>query len=337
MDGADSLNTASADHQDWLPSFNIKFDLTDEFLVRFAWSRAMARPDIGNMKNYVGIGGTLPSQNDANDPLWVKNASGEIVGANVAYTGGAQNPYLSPITADQWDLSLEYYFADVGSLTLTYFDKQFDDYIQFGTYFRELTNNGETKTAEIRGPMNADGAALKGFEIAFQRFFDFLPAPFDGLGVQANYTHIDNDGIDNTGTTEVGSGDQVTGQAPDQVTVDRLEGLSDESYTVIGMYEKGDWAARLAYSWRSEYLVTAIDCCVAYPIWQDDYGQLDGSIRWRMSDTMELMLSGSNLLNEETVLTQQVTNAEDGGLRLPNAWFQNDRRYTLSFRFFSAN
>lgn len=337
MDGADELNTAEAEHEDWLPSFNIKFDLTEEWLVRFAWSRAMARPDIGNMKNYVGLSGTLPDANDANDPLWIKDANGQITGANVRYSGGTQNPFLSPIIADQYDIAVEYYFADVGSLTLTYFDKEFDDYIQFGTFYRDLTNNGETKTAEIRGPLNSEGAGLKGFEIAFQRFFDFLPEPFDGLGVQANYTKIDNDGITNTGTTEVGSGDQVTGQAPDQVVVDRLEGLSDDSYTLIGMYEKGDWAARLAWSWRSEYLVTAIDCCVAYPIWQDDYGQLDGSLRWRLSDTMEFMLSGSNLTNEETVLTQQVTNAEDGGLRLPNAWFQNDRRYTLSFRYFNSN
>ena len=86
-----------------------------------------------------------------------------------------------------------------------------------------------------------------------------------------------------------------------------------------------------------KFMVTAVDCCVVYPVWQDDYGQLDGSVRWRINDTMELMLSGSNLTNEETVLTQQVEHSDNGGLRLPNAWFQNDRRYTLSFRYFSAN
>ena len=127
----------------------------------------------------------------------------------------------------------------------------------------------------------------------------------------------------------------ITGQAPDQVSTNVLEGLSDDSYTVIGMYEKGDWSARLAYSWRSEYMVTAVDCCVAVPIWNEDYGQLDGSLRWRVTDSIELGISGSNLTNSETVLRQQVENYEDGGLTLPNAWFQNDRRYTLTFRYFN--
>lgn len=335
MNGASQLSEVDVDHEHWLPSFNIKFEFNDEWLLRFAWSKAMARPDIGNMKNYLGLGEGIPSQDNANDPRWIRDGSGEIVGADISYSGGAQNPYLEPIIANQYDISLEYYFADVGSLTMAVFHKKFEDYIQFGKFFREVTNNGVTQVAEVDGPLNGDGAEIRGFEIAYQGFFDFLPAPFDGLGIQANYTYIDNKGITNTGTTEVGSGTDITGQAPDQVSVNKLEGLSDNSATVIGMYEKGRWSARLAYSWRSEYLVTAIDCCVAYPIWNDDYGQLDGSIRWNVTDNIELALSGSNLLNSETKLEQQLGNYEDGGFTLPNAWFQNDRRFTLSFRYFN--
>lgn len=334
MNGADELNTTSKDHEHWLPSFNIKFEFTDEWLLRFAASKAIARPDIGNMRNYVGIGAQLPDENDANDPLWIKDGSGTITGANVRYTGSAQNPFLAPVTAVQYDLSLEYYFADVGSFALTLFDKSFDDYIQFGTYNREVTNNGVTRVAEIRGPLNGEGAGLNGYELAFQRFFDFLPGFWSDFGVQLNYTHINNDGITNSNVTNVGgTGTTITGQAPDVIGVNRLEGLSDDSYTAILMYENDAISARLAYSWRSEYMVTAIDCCVAYPIWNNDYGQVDGSIAWHINDNFEIHLQGSNLTNEETVLTQQVSNAEDGGLRLPNAWFQNDRRYTIGVRY----
>ena len=75
------------------------------------------------------------------------------------------------------------------------------------------------------------------------------------------------------------------------------------------------------------------DIVIAYPVWNEDYGSLDASIRYTFNDNWEFMLSGSNLTNEETVLRQQVTNSSDGGQLLPNAWFQNDRRYTLSFRY----
>jgi outer membrane receptor protein involved in Fe transport len=80
-------------------------------------------------------------------------------------------------------------------------------------------------------------------------------------------------------------------------------------------------------------MVTAIDCCVSYPIWNAATGQLDGSIRYNATDNIEISFQASNILSEETVLEQQVENTEDGGLRLPNAWFQNDRRYTLGVRF----
>ncbi|WGL18385.1 TonB-dependent receptor [Microbulbifer bruguierae] len=334
MNGASQTGSSKKTHHNLLPSFNIKFDLTEEVLLRFAASKAMARPDIGNLRYYTGIGETLPDTDNPGDPLWVKNAEGEIVGANVRYTSGAQNPYLSPIEATQFDLALEYYFADVGSMTLTLFHKQFDNYIQIGNQNVEFTNNGVTRTVEVNRPLNGDGAEIKGFEFAFQRFFDFLPEPFNGLGVQANYTFIDNQGITNTGVQAQGAeSTTVTAQAPDTISVNRLEGLSDNAYNLVGMYEYGDWQARLAYSWRDEYMVTAIDCCVAYPVWTEAFGSLDGSVAYSLTDNLDIAFQASNLLNEETVMTQQVSNVEDGGTRMPNSWFINDRRYTLGLRF----
>ncbi len=331
---ADALSTVKETHEHALPSFNIKFDLNDEWLVRFAASRAMSRPDVGNLRNYIGIGAQLPDSDNPNDPLWVKDSNGTIVGANVRYTAGGQNPYLKPVIADQFDITLEHYFADVGSFSAAVFYKKFTDYIQFGTYYREETNNGVTRQIEVRGPLNGEGASIKGFELAYQTFFDKLPEPFNGLGVQANYTYIDNTGIKNSNVPSTGAeGTNVTAQSPTAIEVDALEGLSEQSYNIVGMYEKGPLALRLAYNWRSEFLVTAIDCCVAYSIWNQDEGYLDGSIRYKLTDNLELSLQGSNLLNTETVLEQQVRDASEGGLRLPNAWFQNDRRVTMGIRF----
>lgn len=322
---------AVVEHTNVLPSFNLKLDMTDEWVLRFALSKAMARPDMGNLKNYTGIGKTLPTTDSAENPLWVKDVDGNIVEADARYSGSAQNAYLEPIVALQSDISLEWYFDDVGYVTLAVFAKDFENYIQHTTLNETYTNNGYTQTAEIRRPVNGDGAKISGFEFAFQRYFDFLPAPFDGFGVQANYTYINNQGIENTNTSNVGDGStDVEAAAPDQVAVDQLEGLSEDSYNLVALYEKDKFAARLAYSWRSEYLVTAIDCCVLMPMWQQDYGQLDGSISYELNDNITVRFQGSNLTNEETVLRQQTTNAEDGALTMPGSWFQNDRRYTLT-------
>jgi len=334
MNGASILSTTDVTHRNLLPSLNLKLDLTDEWLLRLALSRAMARPDIGNLRNYIGVTKSLPSTTTADDPLWIKDSSGTIIGANVGYKADAQNPELKPILADQVDLSLEYYFAKVGSFTVTAFAKQFKDYIQIGKYYADITNNGITRNVEVRAPLNGDGAKISGFEVAFQRFFDFMPAPYDGLGVQANYTYVKNDGIANTNVTSTGAGaTTIQGQAPDAIQVDMLEGLSKNAYNIVFMYEKDAVAARIAYNWRSAYMVTAVDCCVAVPIWNDAYGQLDASIKYKFNDNFTIALQASNLLNEKTKLTQQIEDSSAGGQKMPNAWFQNDVRYTLGLRF----
>jgi iron complex outermembrane receptor protein len=328
-------STAETDVNTWLPSFNIKFDLTDKLLVRFGASRALARPDMGYLKNYTSVGITYPSTTDASDPRWIKDSSGVIVGMNPTYTASSQNPFLEPTTADQYDITLEDYFSDVGSLSLALFYKKFNNYIQYGSYNRDLTLNGSTHTVEVKGPIQGDGAKISGFEVAFQRYFDFFPAPFDGLGVQANYTYVKNTGIKNQNTTIVsgdGSGGTTGGgiSQSQSIQTDSLEGLSKNAYNLIGMYEKGAWAARVAYSWRSQYLVTALDCCVALPVWQEAAGFLDASLRYRVSEKLEVSVQGSNLLNTKTVLLQQV---DDDGLLKDYSWFQNDRRIQLGIRF----
>jgi TonB-dependent receptor len=331
-------STVKASHNHFLPSFNVKLDLSDKWLIRFAASKAMSRPDIGLLKNVASFSQNLPQGTDINDPRWIKNAQGQIVGVTPQYRGSFFNPRLKPITAWQFDLSLENYFANVGSFTAALFYKKFSNYIQYGQIEADVTRGPTTRTVEFRGPMNGDGAEIRGFELAYQRFFDFLPSPLDGLGIQANYTFIDNKGVTNTNVTSVGSGGGETttpGTLGSALSPGALEGLSKHAFNLVGMYEKGPLALRLAYNWRSQYLVTAYDCCVYLPVWQEAAGFLDGTIRYAITQNVELNLRGSNLLNTKTVLRQQVTDVESPegkNVLVPNAWFQNDRRYEVGVR-----
>ncbi|WP_308365692.1 MULTISPECIES: TonB-dependent receptor [unclassified Microbulbifer] len=332
MNNAGNQGESEETHHHLLPSLNVKYDVTDNFVTRFALSRAMSRPDIGSLRNYIGVSVDLPDVDDPNGSLWVKDGNGEIVGANVRYRGNAANPFLKPIIADQADISFEYY-SGRNSVSLALFKKSFDDYIQTGTYLREMTNNGITRQVEITGPVNGDGAEIQGFEVQGTYLLDFLPGIWGGFGVQANYTYVDNKGIENTGVNSSSdNGSSGSSAASDRVQVDQLEGLSKDTYNISTFYERNKLSARLSYGWRSEYLVTVQDCCIGTPVWQDDYGQLDASVRYRFTDTLEMSLSGSNLLGEEAVLTQQVENSDDGGKKLKFATNQSDTRYTLSLR-----
>src|SRR3546814_4452948 len=84
------------------------------------------------------------------------------------------------------DWSSDVCSSDLSSFTATGFYKKFYDYIQAGQFNLEVTNNGVTEDVRVNRPVNGDGASIYGAEFAFQTFFDFLPAPFDGFGVQAN-------------------------------------------------------------------------------------------------------------------------------------------------------
>jgi len=246
------------------------------------------------------------------------------------YSASVGNPKLKPTTADNFDLTYEWYFSDSGSLTAAVFYKKFNDYVVQASHDQEFTNNGVTRTVNVTGPINADGASVKGIEVAYQTFFDKLPEPWNGLGLQANYTYVDNQGVGNAGTNNnVGTGD--TGQAPTlSFTNLPLEGFSPNSYNLVLMFEKQKFSARLAYNWRDEYLIGQADCCIKLPVWQEAYGQLDGSLHYKPSAQWDIFLDAQNLTEQETVLKQQVNN---DGLLLPRSWFMNDMRISLGVRY----
>jgi iron complex outermembrane receptor protein len=318
------------EHTNVLPSLNVRFGFTEEQFVRFAVSRALARPDMGLYKNYIGIGRANPACGDGSVTYAGPNCTGDALSYTPQYTASAGNPGLKSTTADQIDITYEYYFSNTGSFTTALFMKQFNDYVQYGNYQREFTNNGVTRTVSINGPITGDGAKLRGIEMAYQQFFDALPAPWNGLGVQANATYVDNQGITNANLSSV-SGGGTTQQDP-LITFTNLplEGYSKSSYNLVLMFEQQKYSARLAWNWRSDYLISQSDCCIKLPIWQDAYGQLDGSFHYKPSSNWDIFLDAQNLLQAETVLRQQV-NQE--GLLLPRSWFTNDRRLQLGVRY----
>ena len=121
-----------------------------------------------------------------------------VTGYNFVFTAQAGNPALRPETAWNYDASYEYYFSKSSMFSADLFLKELQNSISYGESARNFTNNGSTQTVYVMGPVNnKDGGELWGFELNYQAFFDFLPAPFDGLGTQLNYTHTHQAGINN--------------------------------------------------------------------------------------------------------------------------------------------
>src|SRR5690606_37947970 len=102
---------------------------------------------------------------------------------------------------------------------------------------------------------------------------DRLPSPWDGVGVQMTYTYIDAAGVDNN-EQSYDDADWVGLDANDtgiRVSLDKvpLQGQSKDTFNLVAMYEKYGWSARLAYNWRSRYLLTTRDVISKAPLFYD--------------------------------------------------------------------
>ena len=115
-----------------------------------------------------------------------------------------------------------------------------------------------------------------------------------------------------------------------------LEGLSRRSYNVVGVYEKYDWSVRLAWNWRSRYLLTASEANLRLPMWADDTGQLDASIFYNHNKNVQLGIQANNLTDTVTKVLMGPRYYADADYLdetlYTRAYFMNDRRYSLVLR-----
>jgi len=293
-----------------LPSINVRWFLRDDLQLRLAAAQAMVRPTFSQMMPYTSLSYTFEADGFTPDDV-------------SPVTGSGGNPLLEPTTSNQFDASLEWYFAPSGSLTFAGFFKDIKDYIFLGEGSESYTSNGVTQTFEVTRNMNGSKGKIKGFEIGYQQFYDMLPGWLSGFGLQANYTYVDSNGGKNTAINILEPA-QVAG-AEDQTLP--LEGLSPNSYNLAAMYEKYGVSARLAYNWRERFLLTTSAANIQRPVWSEDYGQLDGSVFYSITDNVKVGLQGTNLLNSRTYL-------DVGGATLAPrySWTDTDRRIALAVR-----
>ncbi|WP_294331674.1 TonB-dependent receptor [uncultured Sphingomonas sp.] len=304
--GVTRFDAATTHYSYLLPSINLKFGLSNDLLIRLAASKVLTRPENSYIRNFLTIG---------------LGTSGEL-------TATAGNPYLKPATAWQFDASLEWYFARVGSLTLNGFYKSIDNFFYQQITNRSITSNGVTKDVFVRGPANYNGTGkIKGFEIAYQQTYDFLPGALKGLGISANYTFIDSQGLPNS-FLNTGSPSNVSTVKPGNLP---LEQLSKHNVNAAIFYERGPISVRAAYNWRSRFLLTASDVIFPYySIFNEPTGTLDASLFINVTKDVKIGVQGVNLLNEVTKTTQAYTGDPDK--LAPRSYFMNDRRYSIILR-----
>ncbi|WGL18374.1 TonB-dependent receptor [Microbulbifer bruguierae] len=315
---------AKNDYDHLLPSLNLRMAASEDVVVRFAASKAIWRPEFWRMKAYLNLSAGLKDgvTLDGNpDDITLESLQDKL---QFNLSSNDTNPFLEPMLANQYDLSTEWYFDENGGMAhLSIFRKDISD------YFTTVVENAEVEGFDtVSTWVGNDGEArIQGAEIGVTKFFDFLPEPWNGFGVQANYTYIDSSLEGPQGTNTDGSG---YGDLP-------AEGISQNAYNLVGMYEKHGFYTRLAWNWRSEYLVAVgangwngsnNNVNWRLPVYNDDYGQLDLSMGYNITDNISVNFEAANLTREETVGLM-----DQGEIGKRHAYtYSQDVRYAASVR-----
>ncbi|MBO9790388.1 MULTISPECIES: TonB-dependent receptor [Xanthomonas] len=283
---------AQQTYTDVLPSLNLRWMLSDQLQWRFAASRGISRPTFDKLNPNLSL------------------STGTSNGAST-FTGTAGNPSLEAVKADQFDTALEWYFGQGSMMYGTLFYKKVEGFIA-NAVFNEVYDG---QVWQITRPVNGDSGKIRGAELGYTQFFDFLPGWLSGFGLQTNYTYVDSEAPSPTAT-------DTNGQS---LTVP-LEGLSKNSYNAILSYETARFQGRVAYNWRSDWLVTTAGNGTGnLPVYNKGFGQLDASLRFNINDVWSISLDGVNLLDtrRESYLGTESRYRD---------FVINDRRYGLTLR-----
>lgn len=319
--GAYSPISASNSYGNWLPSFNLAVGWTNDLITRFAFSESIYRPTLNQLQAGQSVSGLLPYGTNGSTEPTVSNG----------YSGA--NPYLKPITAHNFDLTQEWYFGHVGMLSGTLFWKQLNHTIQYITNVvnTSVTNNGVTYPEQYTAGLanlNQKGS-VGGVELTYQQKYDFLPGWLSGFGTQMNFTYIKPHGLAYGVDNYCPSGYVAPTQCVNQLKLPPSE-LSRDTYNFTVYYEKGPLSARLAYNWRSAFLITGQEADYPFlPVMADSQGQMDASLIYALNKHVKISLQAANILNS-TFKTHEIVNT--GGLEVPKGFFRDDTRYNLSLR-----
>jgi TonB-dependent receptor len=170
-----NLGTRNKDYTLALPSVHFIWRPNDDIDVRASYNRGLQRPDFGDFANRQSYNFTTRELE-------------------------AGNPFLDPLTADQFDLSFGWFPNANTALQAGVFYKKFKDFFfDYEGAFAFAGNPITPPTVVASAPLllettlNGDEATLIGVELGYSQSLTFLPGFASGLFVEANVTWIDSE------------------------------------------------------------------------------------------------------------------------------------------------
>lgn len=260
-------------YDELLPAANVVINLADNLLTRFSANRNISRPALSDLA-----------------------AAGTLTTAPFGGTITIGNPNLRPFFADSLEASLEYYDEGASYASLGIFYKDMENFITTATSVMPYSQTGFPLSFLLphqdpdvpynyTAPVNGKGADFIGFEVAFQRDFKFLPAPFDRFGVTGNLTYVDGN------SPVIFSGRSVS--LP-------LLNLSKLSYNATLYYEDERFSIRVSQAYRGGYRSGA-GANGNIGEYFEATSNIDFALHYRLSEHFKVTLEGINMTDQPII------------------------------------
>ncbi len=309
--------TVERDYSDTLPAFNVTAEPLDNLLVRFAASKAMARPTMQSL---------------------VPNGTLDLTAGTPTFSGG--NPYLNPQRSTDYDFNIEWYPSKDALISGGLFYKDITSYIQNVSYTGTLADVGQTQeslnaqgfstltpasSVTIKNPVNTPGGILRGWEFNVQDAFTFLPWEFKNLGGVFNYTHVDSQ------ISYYTSASATTG-----VAKANLLGMSPNSWNATLYYSAHGLEARISASHRDKYLQLLLPGSSADFQGKNAITDIDAQISYAVNKHFTIIAQGINLTDVPDSDSFDSYGTALANVNEPNAmleYLKDGRQFYLGVRY----
>lgn len=281
-------------YTDFLPSFNIAWDITENLVLRGAASKVIARPSYTS----IAAPGALSyySAEYVNDRRVAGGAPQE------GWQGHGSNKNLEPFEATQFDVGLEWYFKPGAVAGIGLFRKNVDNFTVPVVRDVQMVVGGESVTVQdYETQANGRDGVSQGVELYGQYTFDM------GFGVQANYTYND------TNLASIVLDGESIGSSP-------LVGSAKNQANVTVFYENEKFLARASYNRRGEVVGGLNGGMTEYT---EPYAQLDLNVAYNFTDALTFTASVLNATKEE----QRVHLGNDTDARLISSLYSGRQLY----------
>ena len=287
-DGAFEAQDTKRDYHHWLPGLHARYQLDKNTQLRAAWTNAVVRPTFGQL------------------------APGFVIEDDEASFG---NPNLKPLESSNFDLGIEHYMGQAGTVSAFLFYKDIKNFV----YNNDLAGSGEwADFTQAHTYANGDSAKLYGLELAYSQKFDWLPAPWNGLLLGANTTF-------SRSSASIEGFDQAAG-----LNRKRDIDLPNQSDTVGNLmlgWEDDALSLRLSANYKSQYLYELAGISdKAHDLHVDAQTFVDFSARYSLTKNLQVSFEAQNL-------TDQPYFVYSGHRRYNNQYEEYGPTYSLGLTF----